>query len=226
MIARIRTNKNEIYDTIVFAIIHNQWKSKIIGFNKDCNKLEYIDIFRNHKSLIRNVFIIDSKMKDWVKEKDIEGYYWIINDKKLLKKIKKKKEINEELFSKCKELQSEVCIKEWNSIESYDDIENILTASIGFHETIIERIERKSENEIVEVKFNNPWGCNIIIRFEDEVDFKCVEGYGDNKEIIMASLFFDNGYIYWVDNELYTSEDMRSSYYFFKSKKAAWKIDI
>ncbi len=123
-------------------------------------------------------------------------------------------------------MQSEVRIKEWNIIETKEDIDNLLSASFGFHDTIVKKIYSNEEEQLVEVTFDTTLGCNIIVRFENEVEFMCEEGYGNIGEIIGASIFLEDGFVYWVDTAVESSKDIEQDYCFIKSRKVTWKMEI
>lgn len=226
MIARIKTNDNNYYDTVVFALISDGWKSEIIGFNEELNQLEFIKIWNVNKSTVRSVFIIDSRKHDWVKNNNIEGYEWIISDKNLLLKIRKNKKIDSSLYNRCKDLLTKVPANEWFPIESYEDIDSILTATIGFHNSVVEKIETKEDYQIVEVTLNTSLGCKIKMKFEGDIEFNYDEDYGRMGEIFTAFIFLEGGFVYWVDSEIKSSKDIEPENCFFKSRKATWKIEI
>lgn len=225
MIARIKTKDNVFYDTVVLAKIKDGWDSKIIGFNKDIDRLELINIWNTEKSIVRNVFIIDTQKEYWVLNENIEGLEWILNDTNLMSKIKNKEKIDKSILDKCKEMQDNILVKEWNIIETNSDVDDILTASLGFHDSFVEKINILNDNNLVEVTFD-AWSCKIIIRFENDVEIKCEELYGQMGEIFDASIFFEDNFIYWVDCEIESSKDIKQDFCFFKSRKAYWKIEI
>jgi hypothetical protein len=225
MIDRIKTKDNMLYDTIVFAKIKDGWESKVIGFNMDLDRLEIINIWSTKKTLVRNVVIIDHKKIDWIIDEHVEGYEWIIYDTNLLEKIRDKKEIDNSIIEKCKEMQDNIMVKEWNIIKTNPDIDNILAAALDFHDSFVEKIDIINDNNLVEVTFD-AWGCKIIIRFENDVEIKCEEIYGQMGEIFDATIFFEDNFIYWVDCKIESSKDIEQDFRFFKSRKAYWEIVI
>ena len=104
MLAKVLTQDNREYESIIFATFNSGWDQAVIVYDNYTNKLELVRIYEVEPSIIRKVFIIDADASDWVFKDKIKlisnveyskcgGYSWIIDDLELLQSIFDKKDI-------------------------------------------------------------------------------------------------------------------------------------
>ncbi|MCH5152238.1 MAG: hypothetical protein J1F65_06270 [Clostridiales bacterium] len=242
MIARIKTD-NGFYNSIVFAIFENGWKSEAIIFNKDNTALQTVRMYTTTKrSIERNVFIYNAeKNKDWVEKDKVEGYDWVLENvtKSLLKT-----QIDECILSKCKEMQSNIKDCDWFDIKNESDIDGLMYAAFDFHDSYVKDIYSEIGKQYI--LFDTTWGCEILFELEGKCETNLYQGHGNTvigdylPLINDAAMFFHGNLIYWIENwceddsedtaEDNTDESIldldKAEFHYFCANKVKWKLII
>ncbi len=226
MIVRVK-KWDIVYDTIVFAILENDWKTKIIVFDEAFELLEYARFYDTGRlpCLHKQIVIIDSSDEEWVQNGKLTGYDWIVNDPQLLALIDRGGDTPPEILARCLELQKKVCIPEWFEVTDEKSAENLLVAAGYFHDGYITSIGFENNETHITI---NVWGGKVHLRLFDAcLSNKCKEGYGEIGEILDSNVFFENNRIFWVDAEHITrSNDMNDEYCYFSASKMLWNISL
>ena len=237
MIAKIVEKDKREYYSIVFAICYNGWDTAVIVFDNDKNKFSFVTMYRYTKGLTRSVFIIDGNEEDFVKNrvininlfkkiKNINGYDWLVDEAKVFADIVKGKEINEEYKKKAIQLNESIVLKEWTLVKNEQDIENLMSVAWGFHDGIIEKVIFNSEIDNLEVIFSGCWGSKITLSFQADPAVKVSFDKQFMQEIMSSSIFFENSFVYWVDDDAIGSvqqlEENKDIQY-FRARALSWK---
>lgn len=237
MIAKIvEKDKREYYST-VFAVWYDGWNSAVIVFDNEKNRFSYVTMYRYTKDLARSVFIIDRNEQDFVKDrvvkinsfkkiKNINGYDWLVENAKVFADIVKGKETNEEYKQKAIQLNESIVLKEWTLVKNEQDVENLMSFAWGFHDGIIEKVVLNSKLDNLEVVFSGCWGSKITLSFQTDPAVKLAFDNPFVQEIMSANIFFENGFVYWVDNDAISSvqqlEENKDIQY-FRARSLSWK---
>lgn len=224
MIARIKTN-NSFYDSIVFAIYNKGWKTEALVFNQDYTALQFVKIWLPK----RNVFIYNADTEGWIKKKEIEGYDWVIQN---VTRKRFKTKINEAILDRCKKLQANVKQNDWFNIKNTTDIEGLMYASFGFHDSYVRKMYVVAEKHYI--LFDTTWDCEILFELDGNVETNLFVDYGciviDNEflEILDSTMFFEDGFFYWVDEDSVASfaEIQNHNLHYFRAKNVRWKFII
>lgn len=181
----------------------------------------------------RHVFIYDAKKEDgWIVKRKIEGYDWVLKNisEGLFKTV-----INEaKIWDRCKALQSAVYPREWFELNDQDDISGLMVCALDFHDAYVRKIYTESDKQCI--NFDTTWGCHILLELDGSVETNLFKNFGnctteDGKNylaILDSSMFFENGLIYWVDDESVTSgiNVKDSEHYYFCANRVKWKLII
>ncbi len=226
MIAVVKSNQ-KFYYTHVFAIIMNGWKSQIIGFDETLTQPIFINIYNETfgKRLNRVVFIIDTEIdsQSWIENKKINGYKWFIAVDNVLKRIKKHKEIEQDILDKLHELQSKTNVNDIHMINSKQDIDNLFAFAFGFHDAYVKKINKN--NRGYQILFDTTWGCEIEFTLEGDSNIQIETDHGTQGEILSANMFIENRYVYWVDSSHITSsEEIEPGFAYFRAQNVIWKF--
>ena len=229
MIARIKTSDG-FYDSIVFAIFNKGWKSEVIAFNRDYSALQKIRMYTTRTHLHRKVFIYNTeKDKDWLEHEKYEGYNWILE--KVTKKFCKVS-INGALLDKCKELQARVKNFDWLEIKNNEDVDGLMSASFGFHDSYVKDMCEKSGKQYI--LFDTTWGCDILFELDGNIETNLMKDYGhiaigdSFPTIFDSAMFLENDLVYWVDAESTQScadLDKSLDHYFYASR-VKWQLIV
>lgn len=227
MIAKIKTATG-VYDSIILGFLGNGWKTKVIVMSEDNSNLQIIKYY-NPK---RCVFVIDENRNGWIKKNNFEGYEWVY--KNLQKKFFKIHIKSDEIIYRCKELQSQIKIDEWHQIKDINGIINLDSVAVNFHDSAVENIINDNNKTIINF---SAWECNIVLELTGEVETNLYVGCGNCNVtddgyidcITESNMFFENGYIYWVNSDtVKNSKEIFTDNFnkYFKAQSVRWKIII
>lgn len=237
MIAKIVEKDKREYYSIVFAMCNNGWHTSVIVFDNDKNKFSFVKIYRYTKGLTRSVFFIDQNEQDFVQDrvikinafkkiKNINGYDWLVDNPKLFLDIVNNKPVSEEYCKKAIQLNEGIVLTEWTLVKSKQDVENLISLAFGFHDGIIERIVFNAEHDNLEVCFSGCWGSKITLSFQTDPAVKVSFDKKFIREIMSSNIFFENGFVYWVDYDAIGSvqqlEENKDIQY-FRGRALSWK---
>lgn len=235
MIAKIIDKDKREYYSTVFAICENGWDTAVIVYDDEKRRFVFIKMYGYTKNIVRSVFIIDCDENDFVKNKSIKisfcktikhisGYDWLVENNELFIDILKNKQVDACYKEKAENINKKISIKEWMIVKNEDDVKNLMSTAWGFHDGIIDKITFNYESDTVEIIFSGCWGCKIILRFQCDVAIGFSNCYSDF--IMSSNVFFENGFVYWVDdweikNEAGLVDAKNRSY--FKARSLSWK---
>lgn len=237
MIAKIVDKDKREYYSAVFAICGNGFDTAVIVYDDEKSRFSFIKMYGFTKDLVRSVFLIDNDKKDFINSKpirigfckivrNIRGYDWLVENDRLFIDILKNKQVDEGYREKAEKINKGISIKEWNLVKNGHDVENLMTTAWDFHDARIDKIIYKCENDSTEILFSGCWGCKIILRFQSNLTVH----YSDYEfaEIMDSNVFFENGYVFWVDNyKIKSEEELNVSKYatYFKGRFLFWKTE-
>lgn len=224
MNAKIKIADGKFYDSAVFAIIYDSWKSKCVVFDQTLQKLEIINMWHDI-NIRRKVFIMDdSTTVDWVENDSIEGYSWLLENDNLNRV--EKGELSSDIIKRCKEIQQAVSLPLEFEIKTAKDVKILMNVAYDFHDSFIEKVETADTTAKVTIN-NKGWGAIIHFKLENpQFSLLFKEGYGKYGEIFTASMFFGNGRIYWVNDLEIDSTQLASDLSWFSSTRVFVKIEL
>ena len=158
MIAIISENSAE-YVSPVFAIRQAGWQSEVLAFDRERTHIRRIKMWYPR----RQVFIVDWEEFD-CKKSAWEGYDRVLQDRELWKAVRFGKKASTEDFPQFKEYSEEIILPEWFEVKSERDIQSLMNVSMGFHDSILTRIDTDENDR--EIEFDTPWGCIITLKFK------------------------------------------------------------
>lgn len=219
MIAKIRCNSGS-YASVVFGFLGKGANTQAIVFSKDYSKLEIISYWMPK----RNVVEFETNTADWLTQDSFWGYSWIypaINQQQMIISP------SAETLEKCKKIQGLVQNQEWHLVKDENDIENLQTGAINFHDAYVKKIWVEDDNYLI---LFGAWGCDILIELIGTPETNLYEGFGtyadpNDSGIFSSCLFFEKGYFIWLHN---TNEPIQNylddNTKYFKAKYLRWKI--
>jgi hypothetical protein len=169
MIAKIIEKDRREYYSTVFALCGNGWNTVAVVFDEEQDKFSFIKMYHFTRDITRSVFIVDCDESDFEKEqnikinlfktlKNVRGYDWLVNDRKLFLNIINNKEVDECYKDKAKALNAKIEQNEWTFVRNEKDVENLMSVAWGFHDGIIEKITYNND-DCIEVVFSLKNSC-------------------------------------------------------------------
>ena len=231
MIARIKT-ENGFYDSTVFAILNDGWKkSKVLVFSQDFTALQTVDMYSIKKGYHVNVFVYNTeKGNNWVCDKKAEGYDWAL--KILAPKFSITQTVGSDILEKCRTLQATVKDFDWSEIKTEADIDGLMWASFGFHDSYVKDIYIRDGKQYI--LFDTTWDCEILFELDGNFETNLFKDYGhiaignDYPLISDSSMFFESNLIYWVDEDgIKSSSDFdKEDFRYFCANRVKWKLIV
>ena len=223
MICKVSTGYSTYY-SYVFEIFNEGLKEKVIIFDENFEKLICEDVYETRPVINRNVFIIDNDKSNWIVKEFISGKY--IKKKTIVKgeqcfldSINELDDINsEKILNKAKKQNDSIVINEKNDIKTKEDIDNLMIAAGWFHDAYIGSINYSVDKLIV--RFDGLWGCSIELEFAGDI----IIHHNNVTCVFSASIFFEDEYIYFVDDDIDSFENIIDDFTYFRGKTLKWKI--
>ena len=128
------------------------------------------------------------------------------------------------LTQKCIEMDSAYQFESVRTINTADDIRDLEWASGGFHDAFIAE-KRESENSLY-LLFDGTWGCKIEVWFEGDISYDTSSR--DPKKFdpywMGSTVSIENGFVYLIDDEDVSVNDINSSYCWFKARTMKYRV--
>ncbi|MBQ8749799.1 MAG: hypothetical protein IJZ29_04965 [Clostridia bacterium] len=218
MKAKLKSNNN-LLDIEVFAIMDGDKNATIFIYDCEENKIKKELCFKYENNHIRRcVYFLEENCENWIiKDDKIQGYDWFIEC------ICKEEKDYSSIISRCKEMQNSIKIPKWNTIESQDDITNLMLCSMRFHDSYV--ISMVGNKDLLELKMYINDDCCITLVLQGDVQTNLYEDFGDCGEIYEASIHFENDKIYWINQPYKSINEIMADDYYFSAKKVKWCIE-
>ncbi len=217
MIARIKLKNTEIYTSAVLAISYRGWSTKAVIFDDKYENILAVDYWLHGRS----IFLVENGRDNWIKKGKWEGFDWLLNDKKIMRRLtglfsKRKVPITSSEYSK--PYAHDFPVPEWITVKNQEDIDCLSEVSFGFHDSLIS--EPKYIGNILEIKADTTWGCEIVLRFCDVTEFDLNDLYS-----IMSSEInqVDGQYVWSIDGDTSAGEGMSA---FVKAGGICWHLKV
>lgn len=239
MYAIVRQGNKKYYTSTVFGYFHDikseddhqRYLERIhspyyIVWNEE--KTHLIKVFAmqpNTKYLIPQILIVDTNKDNWIYNNETNMGCVNFLSREIADRLCDTREISPEIFKKCLLLEKSVRYNPCPEVKTEKDIADLYFVSGGFHDARIQSL-RFLDNDTLHIHFDGIWGCEIDIWFWDDVSY-CVESL--NPDLFdpywySSSIFFENGYIYLVDESDMTAEKITDNYCWFKAKHMKYRI--
>lgn len=238
MHAIIRMGNGEYYISAVFGVYKDtNCKESLVGYT-----VYYIVFDQKKEKLVRKYLYDQKALKgkghllhlmvldlDYTRERwnlDEDGYGCVeFLNRKEIENYLAGETLPDTVLTRCRELDAAYEYREWNNIETEDDIAQLLNVTGWFHDAEIAKLEQRDDGSLF-ICFEGIWGCHLEMIFEDDVSF-CKEY--DNMDIyepywLGATLLIDGEYKILLDEEDLTPEDISKGYRWFKAKKIRYRV--
>lgn len=241
MIAKVITKDNREYFSTVFALIGKGDDMKVIVFDNDNNRFQCLNVYERKKGTLqkRVFFTIDDEKKVYqgkeriglIKKDVYTEFEWIIEYNKLLVDLANNKDnIEEEIKELAREINNKMDTLEWKYIKNESDIKELLAKTFNFKEAVISSITYYEDindiNSSAEIVFRGSWGNDLTMIIEHDILVHYVRDESYTNELIDANIFFEDGFIYWVEDDNVTeASEITPDLVYFRAKVFKWKFD-
>lgn len=193
-------NKLEMQDFNRFCIIWNEDKTRLIAYPEYVPGTDYC---------MPLVCPIDKTDDNWVNLSEDNQCVDFL-DPETIQMLLNSKSQPREIIEKCREVDKDYVYNEVKEIKTEQDIDDFEMAVSGFHDAAIEFLEEQKDGSLY-IKFSECWGLSAEIWFWGDLEYDVGDKLSDEQlERIWfdSSLFFHEGFIYLVDEEGISGENV------------------
>lgn len=239
MYAIIRQGNGKYYTSTVFGYFHDikstddyqRYLERIhspyyIVWNEAKTNLTKVFAMQpNTKYLIPQVLIVDANKENWIEDGETNMGCVNFLTRDTADRLTVSQEMPLDIFQKCMSLEKSFSYDNCQEVKTETDIENLDCVSGGFHDAYIQSCALQ-DNGVLHVHFNGTWGCEIDVWFWGDVSY-CIESR--NPDIwdpywSTSSIFFENGYIYLVDESDMSAKQINDNHCWFKAKHMKYQV--
>lgn len=199
---------------------HRYW----IILNKDKTSLiKQSVVDPNKNSIMPVVLATDCDLSDWTEEVSHSHCVSFLPFEDLLYMVEEDR-VPGELLNKCIELDKNYAFNEYPEIHSEKDIKNLDWSVGGFHDGRIEKLEKN--NDSLYLLFSDLWGCKLEVWFEGDVEYDVSSRDPELYDPYWfgGTVIIQNGFIYLIDDDDATVEDISKGWCYFKARKMKYHI--
>ena len=177
----------------------------------------------NTKYLIPQVLIVDSDKQNWI-EKDDDGCVDFLN-KSIIDTFVENGFQDNELLQKCKDIDNDYTYEEYPEINDEEDIENLYLTTGCFHDAYIVK-EIMQDDGTLYLRFDGVWGCEVEVWLWGDVEYDTSsrDPEIDNPYWYGSTVLIENAFIYFIDDEDMTVDEINESYCYFKARHMKYHI--
>ena len=129
-----------------------------------------------------------------------------------------------EFTQKCIDMDSSYYYESIREIVTSEDIRDLEWVSGGFHDAYIS--EMKDNGDQLYLLFDGTWGCKIEVWFDGDLSYDISVR---NSELydpywVGSTVSIQDGFVYLIDEEGVSVEDINSNYCWFKAKNMKYRV--
>lgn len=229
MYAFIKEGVGKYYTSMVFGYYDTSTNSMDykhlywVVLNKEKTALVNQPIYQPGRSLQSMVLIVDADQSNWnsINENTESVDFLPTRD---LYKIVEEGTIPKQLLDKCIFMDREYVLEPYPAVKSAKDNKNIDWVTGGFHDGRI--VELKEEGDSVYLLFDDLWGCKLEIWFEGDVSYDASsrDPKEDNPYWQDGTVVIQDGYVYLIDDENATIDDIGEGLCWFKAREMKYHV--
>lgn len=202
--------------------IHNPYY--IVWDEEKKRLIKWLENVPNTKYIIPQILIIDSDRSSWNITDQGEGCVDFLS-KELLDSFLDKENQPAEILAKCRAVDKSYVYNETPEINTQKDIEDLEWASGGFHDARIIK-EELQEDGTLYLRFDGTWGCEIEVWLwgDLEYDTSSRDPDLDDPYWYSSTIILQDGFVYFVDDEGMTVDQIKEGYCYFKARHMKYRI--
>ncbi len=186
--------------------------------------IKCLNMVPNTKYIIPQVLIVDCDQSNWVINEKGEGCVDFLS-KEVLNSFLDDEVQPEEILEKCRAVDEGYIYNEIREIKTQKDIEDLEWVSRCFHDAWIAETEMKADGTLY-VRFDGVWGCEIEVWFWGDVGYDISSRDTDEFDPYWScsTVILQDGFVYFVDDEDMTVDQITSEYCWFKTRHMAYRV--
>lgn len=178
----------------------------------------------NTQYMIPQVLIVDAEQTHWNMDDEGVGCVDFLS-RELLDSFLDEEVQPESILAQCRAMDEGYVYHEVVEIKTSQDIENLACVSGGFHDAYIVKEEPQDDGSLY-LRFDGTWGCEIEVWFQGDLAYNTSRrDSGDFDPIWFgATVILENGFVYLVDEDDMTVEDISEETCYFKARHMKYRV--
>lgn len=226
--AIVKKADGSTYVSPLFAFNHEGWRSVAIGLDESLSHVQKLNVWHHNEEThitTRGLYIVFDEYADI--QEGWAGADWVLNDKKLMKKLTEGKQIPLTEDPRFADYARPITLPTWFEVQTETDAASLETVSFDFHDATLEDFTEEGEDWTI--RFDTSWECIITVKFCGVTE----EAFKEKVGLILDSYIEKtadgctftviDGYGGWIDGVEF-DRDVENAY--IKCKKIFWKIEI
>mgnify|MGYP000011501950 FL=1 len=236
MYAIVRKDRGGFYTSVVFGFFckpqagglfkkprknPSDYFYLVLNEDKTCLVKHYL-FPQKSKRLDPRILIVEADQSDWVLDSEGQGCVSFLQSPDL---SSDEIALDTTSLKRCIQMDAEHVYHAYVDVTSNDDLENLMFASRCFHDAYI--LAFHQEDDSIYVLFDGVWGCRIEIWFAGDAACNAEIRNPQQCDIYWysASLLRKGDFIYLIDDENATPEDLDDGHYcWFKARQMRYHI--
>lgn len=193
----------------------------------DENRQKLVKVYemeQGTKYMITQVLVVDESTDGWVvDEEGIGGVDFLTRE--LVDEIVESGNTPADIIEKCKAVDEGYCYEEYKEIKTEQDINNLQCAAGWFHDAFISE-EKLLDDGTLYILLDGVWGCKVEVWFSGDVEYDISSRNPDEYDPYWygSTILMQDGYIYFVDEDDMTVDEIGKGYCWFKARHMKYHI--
>lgn len=186
--------------------------------------IRWLSMVPNTKYFITQILIVDADCSNWNVDEYGVGCVDFLS-RELLDSFLDEETQPESILEKCQAIDKGYVYDETPEIKTQQDIENLERVSGGFHDAQIIK-EEFQEDGTLYLRFDGTWGCEIEVWFWGDIQYDTSSRDPEKYDPYWfgSTVILQDGFVYLVDDENMTVEQITSEYCYFKARHMKYRV--
>lgn len=178
----------------------------------------------NTKYIIPQILIIDSEQSNWNMDENGVGCVNFLS-RELLDSFLDEENQPEDVLDQCRAMDEGYIYNDTPEIKTQKDIKDLEWASGGFHDARIVKEELQKDGKLY-LRFDGTWGCEIEVWFWGDLEYDTSSRNPEESDPYWSgsTVIIQDGFVYFVDDEYMTVDQITPGYCFFKARHMKYRI--
>ncbi|MCH3923257.1 hypothetical protein [Limosilactobacillus sp.] len=232
MHAIVRQENGSHYLSMVFGHYQDRQRSDdsfyydywIVWDAKKKRLIKWLTFQPDSQFLKTQILIVDSDQSDWNLNEDGEGCVNFLS-RDLLDSITEKRNQPQNILNQCRNIDRGYVYGEIHEIKTQRDIEDLDWAVGNFHDARIKKEKLQDDGQLY-LKFDGIWGCDLEVWFWGDLEYDTSSRDPETTDPYWfdATILLQDGFVYLVDEEGMTVEEITADYCYFKARHMKYHI--
>lgn len=204
---------------------YDDYRDYWIVWNPQKKRLIRWPTFRQgNQGMTKQILIVEADRSNWKLNEKGEGCVDFLN-KDLLKSFLDQQFQPQDILERCRFIDAGYVYKSIHELKNQQDINNLDWAIGNFHDAYIEE-KKLQDDEKLYLKFAGIWGCKLEVWFWGDLEYDTSSRNSEFADPYWfgATIILQDGFVYLIDDEDMTVEEITADYCYFKAHHMKCRI--